>query len=168
MAYIEESKAKSKSPRIDLTPMVDLGFLLISFFVFTTTILKPVSLGIMMPNDTPVNNPSLLSEKDAIHLVLPDAAHIYNYNGNNATTGQITNYSPQGLRSLFTQYKQTYCTVPGSLEKKCVLIKPSSEATTGNIVDILDEITIAGFKKYVLVESSLSELNIALRYTGSR
>lgn len=168
MAYIEGSKEKTKSLNVDLTPMVDLGFLLISFFVFTTTILKPVSLGIIMPDDSPMIDPSLLSEKDAIHLILPDAEHIYNYNGSDVNTGQITNYSPQGLRSLFTQYKKDYCNIPGSLEKKCVLIKPSAEATTGNIVDILDEITIAGFKKYVLLESSPAELDIALTYSSSQ
>lgn len=161
MASIDNSTGKLKSPTVDLTPMVDLGFLLISFFVFTTTVMQPVSLGIVMPSDKPVMQPPLLSEKDAINLVLTDAENLYMFKGNNVVNGQITNYSPEGLRSLFTQYKLANCNTPGSLEKKCVLIKPSANATAGNIVDVLDEITIAGFKKYVLLESSVSELAIA-------
>lgn len=117
MAYINSSKGTHKSLYVDLTPMVDLGFLLISFFVFTTTVMQPVSLGIVMPDDKPVSRPSLLQEKDAIHLVLTDAEHIYLYYGSNPADGFMTNYAPQGLRTLFANYKVTQCTAPGSFEK---------------------------------------------------
>src|SRR6185436_21050116 len=76
------SHNKKQVIRIDMTPMVDLGFLLITFFVFTTTMSTPKATDLFMPKDPTNNKDSTKLINDlALTLLLDDDNRVYYYNG---------------------------------------------------------------------------------------
>ena len=128
-----------------MTPMVDLAFLLLTFFILTTTFLKPSVLSLTMPE--PPEDPSelpLLQAKNAFNVVLAEHNKIYWWIGLEAPASP-TNYSKEGIRKILLEESQ-------SNPDLMVLIKPMSKSRYENIVDILDEVVIADITRYAIVE----------------
>src|SRR6187401_2781647 len=95
------SHNKKQIIRIDMTPMVDLGFLLITFFVFTTTMSTPKATDLFMPSDKPITIPPELPNSLALTFLLDNNNKVYYYNGDfkeaaNANKIYETNYSTYG------------------------------------------------------------------------
>src|ERR1044071_7142519 len=76
-------KGKKLSTRIDLTPMVDLGFLLITFFMYTTTMSKPKTMEINMPNTEKIDpkDQTKIKESTAMTILLSKNHRVYYYEG---------------------------------------------------------------------------------------
>jgi len=96
--------------RIDMTPMVDLGFLLITFFVFTTTMSTPKATDLFMPKED-LAYPQPLHNSLALSLLLDDNNKVYYYNGDfkeaaNANKIFETNYSTYGGIGKVIRQKQ--------------------------------------------------------------
>ena len=86
-------KGKKLSTRVDLTPMVDLGFLLITFFIFTTTMSQPTAMRLFLPKD--VKNPeeqNKVKNSAVITLMLGKNDEIYYYEGDSARTLKPTDF----------------------------------------------------------------------------
>jgi biopolymer transport protein ExbD len=103
-------KAKKHSTRVDMTPMVDLGFLLLTFFILTTTFNKPQAMEISMPvkDDVPEEERTKVPAEYTLNLLLTKDDEVYWYMGNidpNLPMPSLTstNYSKDGVRKLLIE-----------------------------------------------------------------
>jgi len=139
-----------KSTRVDLTSMVDLGFLLITFFIFTTSLSRPNALAIKLPKDVPDKEREKIPVSGALTLLPNENNRVYYYEKDNYQAMQLTDYS--GVRSVIMAKKTS--TKPGDF---MVIIKPGPDATYKNTIQLLDEITINEVKRYVLVDIDVNK-----------
>jgi len=135
--------------------MVDLGFLLITFFIFTTTMSQPTAMKLFLPKDTEKpEEQNKVKESGALTLMLGNENNIFYYEGQLAPDGsnfKSTNFKE--IRKIIIDKKRS--TDP---EDFVVVIKPSPESTYKNTVDMLDEMTINDVKRYALVDISDVEM----------
>jgi biopolymer transport protein ExbD len=150
-------RSKKLSTKVDLTPMVDLGFLLITFFVFTTTTATPTAMNLILPHAD--NKDSMItSESKTINLILAGNDKIFYYNGDSIINIRSTNYSPTGLRNVLLNKKAVVENMFGDAKETVVLIKPTKDANYKNIVDVIDEMLIDQISRYVLMEADKNEI----------
>lgn len=163
-------KAKKLSTRIDLTPMVDLGFLLITFFIFTTTMSKPKTMEINMPfkdENLKKEDQSKVKESTALTILLSKDHRVYYYEGigsdaTNPPKVEVTNFkNPGGIRQVIIDKKAKVEALVRSgangltaTDKTTVLIKPDYNSTYDDFVNIIDEMSINGIQVYAIVDIS--------------
>ena len=150
-------KAKKLSTRVDLTPMVDLGFLLITFFIFTTTMSQPTAMRLFLPKDTEKpEEQNKVKASGALSIMLGKNNAIYYYEGELLPDGsnfKSTNFKE--IRDIIINKKKS--TDPKDF---VTVIKPGPEATYKNTVDILDEMTINDVKRYAMVDIAPVEVQL--------
>ncbi|HEU5145285.1 MAG TPA: biopolymer transporter ExbD [Chryseosolibacter sp.] len=140
-------RAKKMSTKIDMTPMVDLAFLLLTFFLLTTTFNKPKTMEVNMPDKVDdETQQTKINENDILNLVLAEDDKIFWWVGLEPPVNE-TNYSKDGVRKVILQHTR-------SNPKMMVLIKPKDESRYENMVNILDEMDITDTKRYAIVEYS--------------
>ncbi len=137
-------RSKKTSTRIDMTPMVDLAFLLLTFFVMTTTLNKPQTMEITMPEEDE-KEPPKVNEKHVLTLVMGRNDKIYWYIGITDPEVKVTNFSHNGIRKLLLEKKR-------DIPKLIILIKSLDESKYKNMVDILDEMNINSIQRYAIVD----------------
>lgn len=182
-------KAKKLSTRVDMTPMVDLGFLLITFFVFTATMSTPTTLDLNMPKDVDdPNKKTEVKQSGVLSIVLGKKDQVYYYEGQLEVAEGKNNWKStnfKGIRDIIIKKKQDVRSrhvhneeicrperekakekKDPNWEKACedvdfvVIIKPNPDATYKNTVDILDEMTINQVKRYALVKVLDQEMEL--------
>ena len=183
-------RRKKNSVRVDFTPLVDLGFLLISFFMLTTSLVRPHTLEVQKPKSS--LDPSLITSSQAMTLFLTKGDRIAYYFGMPNTRGipdqvLFTDFGKNGIREILkrenqkrnpladsiqiyknwartniiseAEYKRYRSRIESIYSNKAleVLIKAEDQSRYNNLVDILDEMSIANIRSYALVDISPAE-----------
>lgn len=178
-------RAKKNSTSIDMTPMVDLAFLLLTFFMLTTTFGKPKTMEINMPvkPDVEVKN----EVNNAITVLLSGDNKVYWYYGELKPETKLTatDFSKDGIRKLFieknqqaydeiqklraeglknkvadTTLKRMEVDIKGKKYALMVLVKTDDKAKYKNVIDVLDELNITFIGKYALVDLAQQEYDM--------
>jgi biopolymer transport protein ExbD len=134
-------KGKKLSTRVDLTPMVDLGFLLVTFFVFTTTMQQSTAMKMNEPKDDNPEEQKKVKNSGAMTILLGRANQIYYYYGQldpAKLSEQFKSSSFKDIRGLIVEKKKTT-----PLDDLMYIIKSDSSSTFKNAIDILDEMSIS-------------------------
>lgn len=151
---------KLQSPKIDMTPMVDLGFLLITFFIFTAEITKPKAMHLYMPHDGP---PTATPESKTMTILLGDNDRLFYYYGQEPTSGNgnlvhpVTYDERTGIGKIIREKQFNLQQAGINKNELMVVIKPGKESSYKNSVDILDEMLINNVTRYAMSKLSPQE-----------
>ena len=153
-------RSKKQNSKVDLTAMVDLAFLLITFFMLTTTLSKPQSMSLGLPDkeDDPTKNKDVkVDENRTMTILLGDNDKMVRYVGLLATpvaggTPKDFAYGKEGIREELLSRKKKVLEYTGDKNKGIiVIIKPSKKSNYRNLIDILDEMAIVDVPTYAIV-----------------
>jgi biopolymer transport protein ExbD len=153
---------KKHSLKTDMTPMVDLGFLLITFFVMTVQLSKPAVVNLNMPKDGP---PMPVGNSNALTVLIDNNDRVYYYEGDwkkARETGQIfkTNLSvTNGLGQIIRKKQATLDAYDQKEGRRglMLMIRASHRASYKNVIDALDEALINVVEKYAVLPAEPGE-----------
>jgi biopolymer transport protein ExbD len=182
MAEIIQSNSKRKYPKLDMTPMVDLAFLLLTFFVLAASLSKPKAMEIIYPKE--VDTPQEIGQNTITILVPENESGIYYYfgkfennsdeliklDGTTAIRNVLLDFNEpvliklQGLEKLYSNKELSEASfhaqrklLLGSDKAPTAVIKTQDKSKFQTVVNALDELNIASIRKRVIQDMSGAE-----------
>lgn len=157
-------RSKKQNTRVDMTPMVDLGFLLITFFMFTTTFSKPnvMNLGLPAKPDPKAPKPPQTEIKlsNSISLILGKDHRVFYHQQDqeslNDQTLMETSFDRKGITEVIEKAQRN----AADEDKFTVIIKPTDDAAYSDFVNVLDEMEVTKTDHYGVTEIKEKELQI--------
>ncbi|GAB2684271.1 biopolymer transporter ExbD [Mucilaginibacter koreensis] len=149
---------RTASLRVDLTAMVDLAFLLVTFFMLTTTLSKPRAMDLTMPvgeKSDPV------AQSRSVTLCLGSNNKLYLYRGvleNPIGTPQVIDLMRNNLRHVLIDLRNQIKAETG--KSAIVIVKPGAHSKYGNLVNTLDELNITQNTTYAITDITNKEVDI--------
>lgn len=148
-----EKKSSARTVDIDMNPMVDLAFLLLTFFMLTTTFRQPQAMDLVMPakaDEQAQDQEQPIKESYAMTIVLSEEDRIFYYMGISEPEVLESTYESEGIRQVLLQKG-------AQIPELVVLIKASEQSNYKNLVNILDEMAITETKRFALVDFAESD-----------
>ncbi len=182
-----KNKQKKISLRVDFTPMVDMNMLLITFFMFCTTLSKPQTMEISMPDkDAKIETRTKIKPDLAMTILVTANNEVFYYFGEpdykDYQSVKETDYSPNGLRKVLLnrnaniisrinelkekrnkdeitedEFKKQSAEIKGAKDALVVIIKATDDSSYKNMIDVLDEMLICNIGKYAIVDYSKAD-----------
>jgi biopolymer transport protein ExbD len=188
--------AKKGSARIDMTPMVDLAFLLLTFFVLAATLSKPKAMEIVYPKEVKDEDTKTQVNKDLATTILlgEKENEVYYYKGffkPDSTILELTDFSKDGIRKMLLERNRTIIQavndlkvrynnkelskeeyldqigdITGADDAPFVIVKTVEETKYKNVINAVDELEICNVRKRAIQDMADSEA-IAVRQRSS-
>lgn len=157
------TRGKKLSTRVDMTPMCDVGFLLITFFMLTTTLQRAKTMNLFLPHDVKdEQEQNKVRESQALTILMDKDNNLYYYYGIGEEVSKDpgnkvvkTSYNlKDGIGDVIADKWKSVIQNSGGRDSMVVIIKPTKEASYENVVSILDDMNIYEVKKYALVPAT--------------
>ena len=154
---------KKKSTRVDLTAMVDLAFLLITFFILTTTLNKPKAQELIMPDKDDTHQQLPVPESRTMTLLLGANDKLEWFVGKaGATPPKVIGYGKNELRKTLVDQNNAIKASHGG-QPMIVIVSPSSQSTYKNVVTVMDELNIVDIEQRAIVDILPVDLDLLKR-----
>ncbi len=153
----KRTQCNKKSTRVDLTPMVDLGFILITFFIFTAALTDAKAMNLVLPNDKEIDVTDAVCESCALTFILASNNQLFYYEGKEEKAlYKTSDYSSTGIRKLIVEKRKRVMNKIGK-DNMVLIIKPMGHSNFKNLIDVVDECSISVVKRFYIDELTESE-----------
>lgn len=152
---------KRKSPAVDMTAMVDVAFLLLTFFVLTATISDESIIETVLPPACEGEDCFTKLNEEKILTLLVDDEQLFFYNGSKLEL-HPTDFSSNGLRKVLLSHLTKYPQCRNEVkDENCwdpiVMVKATEDSAYGDLINVLDELMITQAPKYVIADITQKE-----------
>jgi biopolymer transport protein ExbD len=152
------NRFRKPAPRVDLTAMVDLAFLLITFFILTTTLTKPKAMDIVMPVG---NELGAVPETRTLTICLGKNNSVLYYLGladKPIIPATVTDLNSRGIRKAIFEIRNTIMQRTG--KSMIVMIKPAKTSVYENLVSTIDELKIGNIQQYAIADIAQKDIDM--------
>ncbi|WP_028787819.1 ExbD/TolR family protein [Terrimonas ferruginea] len=152
-------RASHHAPRTDMTPMVDLAFLLITFFVMTAQMQEPTVMSLIMPKDGPAQP---VGATESMTVLLSGENKLYYYEGITQEALPAGKMQPvpggvKELRDILIRKQRALDDFKGR-DRLMVLVKPTASSKYRLLIDALDELKITGVTRFAVIDPDEREM----------
>jgi biopolymer transport protein ExbD len=154
-----KGRTKKPLPSVDLTAMVDLAFLLITFFMLTTSLAKMKALEIAkpVPQSQPIDFADYPASRTMTILLGKNNQAVYYMGEAKNAALQMINLATIKKQILSNKLLVAKTHTSDRERQMLVIIKPTNTSNYKNFVDIIDEMNISDIKSYTIDDKYIAD-----------